>query len=232
MKTVLITGANRGIGLEFTKQLLEKGERVYACCRRPNSAVALKELAARHINSMRTVELDVQRDADIQQVAQQIQHEHSALDMLINNAGVMPDHRSLDQIPRNELQHTLDVNTVSPLMMVQSCLKILASAPSPIVLNISSQRGAFGLRQPTNRYAYCTSKAALNMVTKILAEDLQEIGGIVLAIHPGWVQTDMGGPNGDLTPEVSVREMLAFLDTVTPAHNGGFYRWDGKEHVW
>jgi len=231
MKTVLITGANRGIGLEFTKQLLERGNRVYACCRRPDSAVALKDLAARHLELI-ILEQDVQRDGDIQRVARQVQEKHSALDMLINNAGVMPEHRSLDQIPRAELQHTLDVNTVSPLMMVQACLKLLASAQRPIVLNISSQRGALGLRQPTNRYAYCTSKAALNMATKILAEDLQEIGGIVLAIHPGWVQTDMGGPNGDLTPEVSVREMLAFLETVTPAHNGGFYRWDGKEHVW
>lgn len=231
MKTVLITGANRGIGLEFTKQLLEKGERVYACCRRPDSAFALKELSALHLE-LTILELDVQRDADIQRVVQQIMEKHSALDLLINNAGVMPEHRSLDQIPRTELQDTLDVNTVSPLMVVQACLKLLASAQSPIVLNISSQRGAFGLRQPTNRYAYCTSKAALNMVSKILATDLQEIGGIVLAMHPGWVQTDMGGPNGDLTPEVAVREMLTFLETVSPAHNGGFYRWDGKEHVW
>jgi len=231
MKTILITGANRGIGLEFTKQYLEQGERVFAACRRPDMASALRELEARHLE-LTIIELDVQRDVDIEKAVKTIEQSGLSLDMLINNAGMMQEELSLAKLAREELQTTFDVNSVSPIMMVHYCWPLLAKATKPIVLNISSQRGAMGLRQPSNRIDYCTSKAALNMATKIFADDLREIGGIAIAMHPGWVQTDMGGPNGDLTPEISVREMREFLATVSHEHNGGFYRWDGKEHVW
>lgn len=234
MQRILITGANRGVGLEFVKQYLTAGEQVYAACRNPDKAEALQQLAA-DTRRLTVVPLDPGDETSINHLPQVLAEYTDALDMLINNAGMnvsAPEYRELGGLQADALLRTLRVNAVGPVLIVQALQPFLKVGTQPKVINVSSQVGSMEWKVSGSGYAYASSKAALNMFTRVLSADLRGDGVIVVTIHPGWVQTDMGGAGASLTPYESVSSMLRFFDGLTMEHSGGFYRWDGSVHPW
>ncbi len=232
MKTTLITGANRGLGLEFAKQYASAGWRVHACCRCPEEAQALGTLASTSNNDVLVHRLDV---ADFPQMGALAAHlQGEAIDLLINNAGVYPDRnsRGLGDIDYNGWAHAFRINTMAPLRMAEAFLEHLARSGDRKVALITSKMGSLDDNSSGGCYAYRSSKAALNMVAKSLAIDLAPRGILTALLHPGWVQTDMGGPDAWITPEQSVTGMRRVIDRMTAADSGKFYAYDGQLIPW
>lgn len=234
MQQILITGANRGLGLEFVKQYLTAGERVFAACRNPAQADELKQLEA-DTRRLTLVQLDPGDAQSIAQLPHLLAEYTDTIDLLINNAGMnvpAPEYRQLGSLQAEALLETLRVNAVGPLLVTQALLSSLRASANPKLINISSQVGSMDWKRGGGGYSYAGSKAALNMYTRTLAADLRADGVIVITIHPGWVQTDMGGAGAPLTPREAVGSMIRFFDTLTLNHTGGFYKWDGSVHPW
>ena len=224
---VLITGANRGLGLELVRQYVTDGARVFAAARLPHSG-ALEELARAHAAQLTPIPLDVTQEAALPAAVAAVRAHTDALDVLVNNAGVNPRSVGLGRYERAQMLETLDINAVAPILVAQAFLDLLRQGAQPKLVNISSQIGSFGWNQHGMAPLYAASKAALNMYTRALA---QEAGGVVtVAIHPGWVQTDMGGPGATLTPSQSVTHIRALIARLKPADNGQFFNYDGKPH--
>lgn len=232
MHTILITGANRGIGLELARQALLSGHRVYAACREPAGATDLHRLAASHDDALRIIPLDVTDAAQIADAVATIDRECGHLDGLINNAGILNQGEDLDSVSAAAMEDTFRVNSIAPLLLSRACLPLLSRSDLPVILNVSSQMGSLTRKTSGGSYSYCASKAALNMVSRALAADLRPHGVVVMTAHPGWVQTDMGGPAATLTPAESADGLLNLLEAATMEKSGGFYVWDGSVHPW
>ncbi len=231
---ILITGANRGIGLEFTRQYLARGAQVFATARSPHSAADLHALAA-PAGRLTVLPLDTGDAQSIAALSAALAAHTPALDLLINNAGTnprTPEYRQFGELTPDALLDTLRVNAVGPLLLAQALVELLRAGTQPCVVNISSQQGSMEWKKGGGGYAYASSKAALNMFTRLLAADLRSPGITVITVHPGWVQTDMGGSSAPLTAPDAVRSMITLFDRLTPEHSGGFYRWDGSTHPW
>lgn len=230
MTNILITGANRGIGLEFCKQYLRKGNRVYACCRDVSKAMNLQQLKADNSKNLSIIPLDVESYDSIQQLKFSLKNQ--PLDILINNAGIfsfdLPDYHLQSRI----WEKFFRINSIGPYLITQTLLQNLQQGSQKKIINISSDMGSIHLNSNGNFIPYRTSKAALNAITKSLAMENQETAMIFIALHPGWVRTDMGGPNGMLAPEESVAAMMAHIEKLTTAHSGKYYAFDGKELPW
>jgi NAD(P)-dependent dehydrogenase (short-subunit alcohol dehydrogenase family) len=234
MQDILITGANRGIGLEFVRQYLTVGERVYATARDPRSADELNALAA-DTDRLTVLQLDTRDSDSIAACADALREYTESVDMLINNAGTNPNtpaHRRFGQLEAEALLDVLHVNAVGAVLVAQAFVGFLEAGNERRLVNISSQVGSMEWKKSGGSYAYAASKAALNMYTRVLSADLREREIAVISVHPGWVQTDMGGASASLTVEESVTSMVRFFDTVTMEHSGGFFRWDGSVHPW
>lgn len=228
METVVITGANRGIGLALCQTFLGAGWQVVAACREPEAAQELQALAG---PALRVLPLDVRSQKSV--------HAFSAalgnvpVDVLLNNAGVMGgEHQGLEDIDYGAWLLALDVNTLGPHRVTHALLPNLRQAKGARVITISSQMGAFGLDMEHAPYAYCSSKAAASRVMQIMAKDLKPEGIIACPVHPGWVQTDMGGPNATITPQESARGLFRLITSMDLSYSGRFWTWEGKEHVW
>jgi NAD(P)-dependent dehydrogenase (short-subunit alcohol dehydrogenase family) len=232
MQRVLITGANRGIGLELARQYLERGDLVLATARNLDAAADLQTLAAAHPDRCHLLALDVTDEDAIAAAAAQAAALVAGLDVLINNAGVFPRNERPETLDAQALLHTLHTNAVAPLIVVRELLDLLRLGQQPRILNITSQLGSLTRRASGRCYSYCSSKAALNMLTRSLAFDLQEDGIIVVVVHPGWVQTDMGGSHAPVTPGESARCIVALADGLLPEQTSKFLTWDGREHAW
>jgi NAD(P)-dependent dehydrogenase (short-subunit alcohol dehydrogenase family) len=231
MKTFLVTGANRGLGLEFTRQLLRRGEKVLATARMPGKAKALKELKKKHKNLLEVYPLDISDDAGIDKLAEELHF--TSLDAIINNAGILLEDLSRDNgIDPNTILKTLNVNTVGPMRVVGALLPMLLAGDNPIIANISSGLGSIGRAEGMTAPAYRISKAALNMATKTLAESLKHRRVPVISLDPGWVATDMGGPTAPLTPEESVDGMLKVIDGLSCHDTGRFINRHGEDVPW
>lgn len=225
---VLITGANRGLGLELTRQLLEAGEEAVATCRAPERAEALRGLASKHGDRARVLALDVGSTASVRAAADVLGD--ARLDWLINNAGVNPRERLLETDPEGMVR-TLDINAVGPLRCMQAFREHLERSDDPKILNVSSQLGALTVQRPGfGNVPYNASKAALNMVTRMASFELE--GMRVIAVHPGWVQTDMGGPSATTSPEDAAAGILAIGRGLDASKSGTFVVYDGREHPW
>lgn len=229
---ILVTGANRGIGLEFACQLAARGDRVFACCRLPDQAVDLRALKVQYPNRITIVQLDVTEPSSINSAYETIKSQTDALDMLINNAGITrPD--PLGEVDRDAMLHILNVNTVSPILIVQRFLDLLKAGDQPKIINLTSGLGSISGRSSGGKYSYASSKAALNMVTRTLALDMKQFGISTIVIDPGWVQTDMGGPDAWITPQQSISDMLHnVIDNLTLEQSGQFYHHSGKQIPW
>lgn len=222
MKTVLITGANRGIGLELVHQYWSNGWRVIACCRTIQNQL--------NKDGLLFVKLDVTDTDQIKNLATELENE--SIDILINNAGIIgPSNDELKLFNSSGWIKTFQVNTIGPYMIVRTFLSQITKSHLKIVANISS---AYGSIQLNNRGDYCvhrTSKAALNAVTKCLAVDLQPQGVTVVSIHPGSVKTDMN-PEGKMNPSESVEGIRKVLDSVTLKDSGSFLNFKGESLPW
>jgi NAD(P)-dependent dehydrogenase (short-subunit alcohol dehydrogenase family) len=229
VKSVLITGAGRGIGLEFVRQYIDDGWRVHACCRQPGKADALKAVLIGRNGLVHG--LDVTDAGSIQDLAQAIEDE--PIDVLINNAGIMPDDRKADgSIDYEAWECALHTNVIAPFRVAEGLVDRVDAGDMRIIANISSLMGSIGDNRSGGDHIYRTSKTALNMVTVNLAEDLRARGITVLAFHPGWVRTDMGGPNAAVAPEDSVRGMREQIAAAGPDQSGGFTNYDGTPLAW
>ncbi|MEI7875027.1 MAG: SDR family oxidoreductase [Alphaproteobacteria bacterium] len=223
MSTVLITGAARGLGLDFVKQYAARGWRVHACAREPD---ALKGIAG----DVQAHRLEVTDYAAVAALARTLSGE--AIDVLINNAGIAGREATvLGSIDPVVWRQTFEVNTLAPLMIAEAFVEHVARSQGRKLIAISSRLGSIGLAD-SGRYAYRASKAALNMEWKGLSKDLAGKGVICVVLHPGWVQTDMGGTAATLTIEQSVPAMVKVIDGLKPADSGRFLNYDGAELPW
>lgn len=231
---VLITGANRGIGLEFTRQLLSRGERVFATCRNPVAATSLHDLRSDHGSSISVVQLDVSDPASIEASFTSVSRLTHVLDMLVNCAGtkLSDEEDHIGALKQDEMQRILTVNSIGPILVCQRYLDLLQAGDSPRIANVSSLWGSLVAYERGMLYAYSASKSALNMLTRRLALETKTQGIIVVAIQPGWVMTDMGGPGAEIAPSESVNGMLSTIDSLTMEDTGRFFSWDGGEVPW
>jgi NAD(P)-dependent dehydrogenase (short-subunit alcohol dehydrogenase family) len=230
MANVLITGANRGIGLELARGYVNDGDRVFAFCRSPEKAEALNALAAASGGRVVVLAMDV---ADGVSVAAAVKAVGDApIDILINNAGVSAGaQQSLESMDFDAWAEALNIMTIGPFRVVQAFLANLGAAAAPKVMTVTSQMGAstwsFG-----GMYAYTSAKAGVNRVTRTLALDLKDRGIAVAMIHPGWVRTDMGGAGADISPEESAAGIRRVITNLALADTGSFYKWNGDIHPW
>ncbi|HKY32908.1 MAG TPA: SDR family oxidoreductase [Candidatus Polarisedimenticolia bacterium] len=232
MESVLVTGANRGLGLEMVRQYGEDGNwRVYACCRRPGEAEALRRFAATFCDRVSVHRLDVADAGQIRALAAEMSGQ--SIDILINNAGTYgPSGERFGEADPEVWLHVLRVNTVGPALMAFSFAGSVGRSSRRVMATVSSRMGSLSDNTSGGRYAYRSSKAAANMVMKSLAVDLAERGIVCVALNPGWVRTDMGGPQAPLGPEQSVRGMRSVLAALRPKDSGRWFNHDGAEIPW
>ena len=226
---VLITGANRGLGLEFARQYAGAGWRVLACCRDPLGASALAALAADSGGKVSLHALDV---GDLDRIAQlAAELEGQAIDVLINNAGFYPQ-GAFGSIDYGSWQRAFAINTMAPMRIAECFVEHVAASRLRKFVTLSSKMGSIADNTSGGSTLYRTSKAALNMVMKNLSIELQPRGIATLTLHPGWVHTDMGGANAPLAPEPSVAGMRAAIDSLSLATTGRFVAYDGQALAW
>jgi len=228
--SVLITGVSRGIGLEFARQYAEAGWRVHACCRNPQKAEKLQRVADKYKNMVSVHALDVGDSRQIKRLANALSNE--AIDLLINNAGIYLHDYENGQISERALMESFRINSIAPLIIAEAFADNLDKSSHKKIANITSKMGSIDDNTSGGRYAYRSSKAALNMVTKSLAVDLAPRGISAIVLHPGWVQTDMGGSNASTSVEKSVAGMREVIERVKLKDSGKFYAYDGQEVLW
>lgn len=228
MATVLITGANRGIGLEFVRQYAARGDTILACCRRPEQADDLR--ANLRTDTSGIFELDVMSDQSVRLCRDAIGLR--PIDILINNAGVIgPDRQATTDMDYDGFARTLNINTIGPLRVANAFLDNVEAGTGKTIATISSRMGSFGFRR-SDRIAYRASKTAVNRVMVALADDLKPAGVSVAVYHPGWVQTEMGGANADIDVTSSVTGLIAAIDGQSQDRSGRFFAYDGAELDW
>jgi NAD(P)-dependent dehydrogenase (short-subunit alcohol dehydrogenase family) len=238
MQRILITGANRGLGLEFTRQYLERGAHVFVGCRRPAQAQQLQTLEAAYPQRFSVVSLDVADPTSIQASHAAVQSQVDGLEVLINSAGIYSSRGSEEPLERlgkltfEDALTVLRVNAVAPLIVAQQYMDLLRAGHDAKIVGISSGYGSVSANTGGFPYYYSASKAALNMCMRSLAADAKRWGITTVLLDPGWVSTDMGGPNAPTTPKQSVRGMVHRIDTLTPQHNARFFSWQGHELAW
>lgn len=225
MTTIFITGAGRGIGYQLARQSIDKGWNVIGSVR---SAEAQRELAQK-LPQMAVLNFDVTDYGAIEKVANAF---HSPIDILINNAGVIGDMpQSTLEMDFDGFAKTLAINTLAPLKVTLVFLPLLKQGKNPRLINISSKMGRMEF-SASDRIAYRASKAALNKVTQGLATDLKDDGITCIAMHPGWVQSDMGGAGADISPQESAEGILKVAQGITLEDSGKFIDWDGTARSW
>jgi NAD(P)-dependent dehydrogenase (short-subunit alcohol dehydrogenase family) len=227
--TVLITGANRGIGLEFTQQYAADGWQVLACCREPNHATALSAVASQFADKISVYALDVADLSQIEALADKLAGH--AIDVLINNAGVYPE-SSFGDVDADAWALAFKINSIVPLKMAEAFTSHVARSEFKKIVTLSSKMGSMDDNTSGGSYIYRSSKAAVNMVMKSLSIDLKPYGIACGVLHPGWVQTDMGGPNGLINTQQSVSGLRQVIEQLTLENAGRFIAFDGKEIPW
>lgn len=223
-KTVLVTGANRGLGLELAKQLHDAGAEVIGTARKPEKADDLKGLG------VRVVQLDVADAASVAAMAAEL--DGVKIDAVLNNAGIFPQREAFEDTDPDTALKVYAVNTVGPLRVTQALMPNLRAGGGKLVMNMSSGLGSIANNSRGGMVDYRASKSALNMVSRTLGAELSDEGFIVVAMSPGWVRTDMGGPNANLSPEESVAGILKTLAGLAPGDTGGYFNYDGTRLDW
>ncbi len=233
-RTVLVTGANRGLGLHLVRRLIARGDAVWGSARQADPT----ELLA--LNPAGAVQIDMSDEASIVAGAAALTSQIDQLDVLINCAGVdarafgagANDRGPLD-LDIETTQQVFAVNVGGPMVLTRELRPLIAAGTNPVVLNISSQLGSMEVAARIgNDTSYCISKAGLNMLTVKSAAALRDDGVAVVAMHPGWVATDMGGASAALSPDESASAIVQTLDGLSLEHTGSFIQWDGSPHPW
>jgi NAD(P)-dependent dehydrogenase (short-subunit alcohol dehydrogenase family) len=229
----LVTGANRGVGLEFVRQVLARGDHVVATCRQPGRATALATLAGNHPGRLHVLPLDVADPRSHAALAAELPlalGDGGRLHLLVNGAGVLHSGERFGNVTAAILDDSFRTNAAGPFLLAQALAPLLADGAR--VANLSSELGSIAEAGRFGTPSYCISKAAQNMASVLLAHALRERGIIVVALHPGWVQTDMGGPNATVPASDSVRGLLAVIDGLVPEDSGSFRDWRGETLPW
>lgn len=231
---IFITGASRGIGLEFVKQYAAKASTkvLFATCRDESKAVELRQVAAASNEKVKILELEVRDYDKYEKVVAEVSKAvgSNGLNLLINNAGI---HIKADfhDAKRDDMMEVYEVNVVAPLLLTRALTPLLQTSAKAghktFVANISSKVGSIADNTSGQMYAYRTSKAAFNQVSKSLSIQLKSDNVIVAPIHPGWVQTDMGGPNAPIDTNTSVTHMINTFENITPDQAGLLLNYDG-----
>jgi NAD(P)-dependent dehydrogenase (short-subunit alcohol dehydrogenase family) len=231
MKTVLITGANRGIGLEHARRYAERGAKVWATARAPDDAADLAALAGAHKGRFEV--LAYEAAAPGAAAALKARLGDAPLDLLFANAGAMGTRRqSFGDVDIDAVLDLIRVNALAPLQLAEAFADNVARSERKLMAFQTSLMGSIADNGSGGAYAYRLSKVALNMVGKGVANDLRGRGVISVLLHPGWVRTRMGGPSGKISVEQCVEGQQAILDRLTPADSGKFFNYDGRELPW
>jgi len=227
--TVLITGANRGIGLGLTRLFLASGYQVLAAARNPDGARDLWELESEYKGRCQLVPLDVAAPTSVKQLARELRGR--GIDILINNAGVYPDaNLSFDRLTVDDFTKAFTVNTLGPIQVTQALLPNLRASHSRIVAVVSSRMGSIADNTSGGAYAYRISKAAVDMFVKTLSNDEPDL--IAVALHPGWVKTEMGGSAAPVEVDDSAAGLHHVLTSLKPRDTGRFIDFKGKDIPW
>ena len=231
MPSTLITGANRGLGLEFARRYLNDGWQVYATCRDPEAASELRHLSDARGDRLEILALDVTDLASIKAAAAEL--EGQAIDLLLNNAGVGGARgQTIGNIDYDAWAKVLDVNTMGPLRVSEAFVDHLARSERKLIVTLTSGMGSIADNTSGGAMSYRSSKAAVNMVMRSLAIDLAPRGISCVVVNPGWVQTAMGGPHATTTPAESVARLRRLIDNLGPTDSGKFFNHDGREYAW
>jgi NAD(P)-dependent dehydrogenase (short-subunit alcohol dehydrogenase family) len=236
MNTVVITGANRGLGLEYCRQLAAAGWQVLACTRNPDRSPALQELADSQPARVRVCRLDVVDEGDVLALAREM--EGRPIDMLINNAGTFGPEGSPGGMRYQSLAHMdypvwrniLEVNLLAPFRLTVALAPSLRLAQRPVVVMLSSDLGSIANNRMGHSHAYRTSKAGLNMLTKGIANEWRDL--IVISMAPGWCKTELGGEEAEIDPAESVRAQVRTFAALNASHSGQFLDRFGAHVAW
>ncbi len=230
MPTLLITGANRGIGLELCKQYLAEGWEVHACCRKPKKAKELETLTEK--NKKLTIhKLDVTNDKQMDKLKKALKNK--PVDILLNNAGVHALGASqFGKTDDKAWEEAVAINLIAPMKMMEHFVENVAISDKKIIASMSSKMGSMDDNSSGGSYAYRATKAALNAVMVSAAHDLRHLDITALILHPGWVRTDMGGPNGEISVEESAQKLRKILDECDITDSGKFFDIDGSIIPW
>lgn len=227
MQTVVVTGANRGIGLGLVRCFAAGGHHVIAACRQPEKADALRQVQG----SIEILPLDVASAVSTTAFAAALGSR--TIDVLINNAGVMGgEKQGFKDMDFDAWLRNFEINTIAPFRLSSLLFPNLKQSSNARVITVSSQMGAFGMDMGFGTYAYRSSKSAVSKVMQVLANELKADNIIVCPVHPGWVKTDMGGANAQIPVEQSASGLFHLISNLTMAQSGRFWTWDGREHVW
>ena len=239
MATVLITGAGRGLGLEFTRQYAADGWNVLACCRDPARYPELEALTRAAAGRIRAFALDVGDHASVDALAEQLAG--TPVDVLINNAGTMGAQsfagqgmqaQRFGQSDYADWVKTFHVNTLAPQKMAEAFVEHVAASAQKKIVTLSSVIASIGSNNLGGLYAYRSTKAAVNAIMRSMALDLARRGIIAVPMHPGWAATEMGGPDAPVRPQHSVAGLRQVIAGLTKEKSGRFWQWDGKELPW
>ena len=226
MPTVLITGANRGIGLELAKQYAADGWSVIATARDPKNADGLNALKG----DIRIEALEVTDEKQIAALAKALKG--TAIDVLLNNAGMLTGYESFGETDTESWLQTLHVNSIAPLKLTEALVEHVAASQQKKIASITSGMGSIGSHASTGAYAYRSSKAALNIVMVTAANELRSRGISVAVISPGWVKTDMGGPGATLDVKTSAAGIRKVIDKLNVGISGQFFNYSGENLPW
>ncbi len=230
MSSILITGANRGIGLELTRCFAQDDWRVFACCRNPEQTDELHALAAKN-NKLSIHRLEVTDRAQISELAEALKAE--TIDILFNNAGIFgPEKQGFGETDRDDWLETFHVNCIAPMMITEAFVEMVARSRLRIIAAMGSVMGSIDENSSGNHYAYRTSKVAVHMVIKGLSLDLADRGIITVALHPGWVRTRMGGTDALLGADVSAQGLKKVLLGLSIEDSGCLIDSLGEKRVW
>ena len=237
MKTIVITGGSQGIGLEFVRQYLEKGFHVFAASRNVERAEGLQHLRKAHPGRLFTHPLDVGGGQSRRGFREAISTQTDSLDLLINNAGIISGNEKaplpFGKLEQEELAKVFLVNAIAPLMLTEYLFPLLCKGVDPVVVNITSDNGSIARSHQRGKFGYSASKAALNMITKILSLEFRDHGIKVIALHPGWVKTPMTRHEpAPLEPQESVQGMIRVIETLEAKDSGCFMDWRGERIPW
>lgn len=230
-RTYAVTGTSRGIGLELTRQLLQKENTVLALARNPSGSSALLQLKETYPKRLNLFSVDVTSDEQVFNLVKLIEKSGIKLiDVLINNAGTYGEDANLEKLSLEEVLKTFSTNAVAPMRMIRALLPFLRQSKEPKMISITSQMGSIADNDSGGFYGYRMSKAALNMFHKSLSLEYPQMTSFV--INPGWVKTDMGGPDAPTSPEESVRGILSVIENAHIKDNGKFFDFEGGELPW
>lgn len=231
MNTILITGANRSIGLALAKEYYKSGWRVIACMRDVNNAKDLREFTKNN-DRLRIVKLDVSNPDDIRSLTSELNEE--SIDILINNAGIgVAPEMKFGDVDQAGFLEIFKINSIAPVLVSQALVDQIAKSRLKIIANMASRLASIELNTDSGYFIYRASKAALNMATKSMAIDLKSRGISVISLRPGLVKgSGLGGPNATTSLEESAEGMHAILNNITLRDSGIFINYDGERFPW